>query len=66
MKISHNYFEEFAGDFKAQASRALDIAKRESKKKDKDEEIGGKEADLKDKYGILAKQTATISKLLDL
>ena len=35
-------------------------------KKDKGEEIAGKEADLREKYGILVKQAATIRELLDL
>ena len=65
VKISHNYFEEFAGDFKIQASKAIEIAKRESHKKDENEEIG-KEADLREKYSILVKQAATIRELLDL
>ena len=30
IKICHNYFDEFAGDLKVQASKALEISKRES------------------------------------
>ena len=33
VKISHNYFEEFAGEFKVQASKILEISKSQSLKK---------------------------------
>ena len=33
VKISHNYFEEFAGDFKVQTSKALEISKNKSQQK---------------------------------